>query len=47
MGVRKPLASEGEEAVAMGDIGEPLKHIEVVPLTEPMTVPQPEEVPVE
>lgn len=28
-----------------GDIGEPLKHIEVVPLEEPATAPAPEEVP--
>jgi hypothetical protein len=29
-----------------GDIGEPLKHIELEPVEVPMTVPQPEEVPV-
>lgn len=28
-----------------GDIGEPLKHIELEPVEEPLKVPQPEEVP--
>lgn len=29
----------------MGDIGEPLKHIELEPLEVPVTVPAPEKVP--
>ena len=29
----------------MGDIGEPLKHIELEPLEAPISVPAPEKVP--
>jgi len=29
----------------MGDIGEPLKHIEMEPIEAPISVPQPEKVP--
>lgn len=31
----------------MGDIGKPLKHIELEPVEEPIAVPQPVEVPEE
>lgn len=30
----------------MGDIGEPVKHIELEPLEVPVVVPEPEKVPV-
>lgn len=29
----------------MGDIGEPLKHVEIEPVEEPFVAPVPEEVP--
>jgi hypothetical protein len=29
----------------MGDIGEPVKHIELEPVESPLEVPQPEKVP--
>jgi len=29
----------------MGDIGEPLRHIELEPVEAPISVPQPEKVP--
>ena len=29
----------------MGDIGDPLKHVELEPVEEPIAVPVPEEVP--
>ena len=29
----------------MGDIGEPIRHIELEPVEVPVTVPQPEKVP--
>jgi len=32
-------------APSAGDIGEPLKHIELEPVEVPLTVPQPEKVP--
>lgn len=31
----------------MGDIGKPLKHIELEPIEEPATIPTPVEVPTE
>jgi len=34
-----------EKETSMGDIGEPLRHIELEPVEVPISVPQPEAVP--